>query len=110
MPVNISREAIEFFIVTLISLLNIGWMIWSSKKKIQPEIEKLESEVAELIAQGAKVSVEMVLQRLSEARRSERDWRAYAAGLQKLLLDKGVQSPPFIPSDSDPKIEAIQKV
>lgn len=104
MPIEISKEDIELFVVTLISLANVGWTIWSSKRKIQPEVEKLESEVADLIAKGAKVSIEMVLQRLTEARRAERDWRNYAFQMQKQLLEKGETPLPFIPSETDPKI------
>lgn len=104
MPIEISKEDIELFVVTLISLANVGWTIWSSKRKIQPEVEKLESEVADLITKGAKVSIEMVLQRLGESRKSERDWRNYAIQLQRQLLEKGEMPAPFIPSDTDPKI------
>lgn len=108
MPFQLSRDDLNFLIVTLISLANVAWTIWSSKKKIQPEVEKLESEVADLITQGAKVSIEIVLQRLHESRKSERDWRNYAVSLQVRFLELGHTPPPFIPSDTDPKIPPIR--
>ena len=102
---ELSKEQLEIVIFSLFSLANIGWTIWSSKKKLQPEVEKLESEVADLIAQGAKISMEMVLQRLSEVKKSERDWRNYAMVLKKELLERGQTPPPFVPSESEPRIQ-----
>lgn len=104
---GISKENLEFLIFSLISLANIGWTIWSSKKRIQPEVEKLESEVTDLITKGAKLSIEMVLQRLADTKKSERDWRNYAVTLQRRLIEKGDTPPPFVPSESEPKIQSL---
>ena len=106
--------------------------------KIRKETEKIESEedneVAEtskVTIEGAKISTEMLMQRIEELKddlekekiarkedtaylrrrlrdseRESRDYRAWAAGLVKQVILAGQIPVPFIPStgDSDPTI------
>lgn len=129
---------------------NSLWILWSSWKKNKPEIKKLESEAeradaeietefanaAQVLGQGAKISVEVLLgsivqlradlenekksrredaeyfkRRFREAEREARDYRAWAAKLARQVIEAGKIPAPFLPSmtESEPGIAAIVK-
>ena len=141
---------LQEIITTAIAIANTGWIIWSSWKRNKPEIKKLQSEAeradaevetefanaAQVLGQGAKISVEVLLQsivqlradlenekksrkddreyfqrRFREAEREARDYRIWAAKLAKQVIEAGKIPVPFVPSmlDTEQSISAMVK-
>ena len=134
----------------LVAIANSVWILWSSWKKNKHEVKKLEHEsektdaevetefanAAQILGQGAKISVEVLLgsivqlradienekkarkddaeyfkRRFREAEREARDYRAWAAKLARQVIEAGKIPAPFLPSmmESEPGIAAIVK-
>lgn len=134
----------------LTAAANTIWILYSSWQKNKPEIKKLENEAdradaevdtelanaAQILGQGAKVSVEVLLasivqlradlenekksrkddreyfqRRFKEAEREARDYRIWAAKLAKQVIEAGKIPVPFVPSmtDTEQSILAIVK-
>lgn len=124
----------------LTGIANTLWIIWSSYKKNKPEVKKLESEAdkveaevdsemantANILGQGARTSVEILLasivqlradldsekkarkedneyfrRRFKEAEREARDYRVWAAKLAKQVIEAGKIPAVFVPSPAD---------
>lgn len=128
-------------ITTLVAITNSIWIIWSSWKKNKPEVKKLEADVDSEIVEaavnsleGAKISGEMLLNRINElkidletekaSRKSDadyfrrrlresdkeaRDYRIWAARLAKQVIEAGKIPVSFepTPSESDTHIPRI---
>lgn len=102
----------EFLMVFVPSLANILLMIYQTVKRVPHESRKLEAEryesiteAAESNMQGAQISNELLMARLREMRKELRDVWNYVAILKKDMIEAKVHIPPFVPSESEPKIK-----
>jgi hypothetical protein len=105
-------ETVGALLISLASLLNIGLAWYNAKKKIPFEVEKQRADAAESISEGAesnsnaaKISNELLLQRIAELKKDKRDAWNYIAILKKQLIERELTIPEFVPVDTDPKIK-----
>lgn len=127
----------------ILALINTIYLIYGAWKKLKPEVKKMELEADSEIADaanvnlaGAKMSGEMLMQRINELKddlnsekkarkedieyfkrrlkeidREARDYRMWSARLAKQVIEAGKVPVPFISTsgDSDPLISVITK-
>ena len=130
-------------ITSFAAAVNVFIMAYQAWKRNKPEIKKMEAEgeseivdAAHTNLEGAKISTEMLVNRIKELKtdldeekkarktdadyfrrrirdieREARDYRLWAARLAKQVIEVGKVPAPFISSlnDSDPLITAITK-
>lgn len=136
-----SNEIIAI-VTTLVTLFNTGAIIYFSWVKLKPEVKHMELEAdtemvdaAKLNLEGAKISGEMLLQRINDLKaelelekksrredaeyfrrrirdleRESRDYRSWAAKLVRQVIDVGLSPVPFEPNllDTDPTITTLK--
>lgn len=110
------KATIEFLAVFVPSTLNILLLIYQTVKRVPQEVRKIEAEryesiteAAESNMQGAQISNDLLMTRLREMRRELRDERNYNAILKRKMIEANMHVPPFVPTESEPKIKAINK-
>jgi hypothetical protein len=113
---SISNENLQFIAVSVLSLLNFALLAWQAFKRVPREVEKMRAEKMDLLSdaaesnmQGAQISNDLLMQRIIEQKKELRDRVNHIAQLQKQLIDNGIQPVPYLPSESDPRIQVIGK-
>ena len=106
------KAILEFLMVFVPSLANILLMIYQTVKRVPHESRKLEAErfesiteAAESNMQGAQINNELLMMRLREMRKELRDAWNYVAILKKEMIEARMHIPPFVPTESEPKIK-----
>lgn len=106
------KAILEFLMVFVPSLANILLMIYQTVKRVPHESRKLEAErfesiteAAESNMQGAQINNELLTTRLREMRKELRDAWNYVAILKKEMIEARMHIPPFVPTESEPKIK-----
>lgn len=110
------KAILEFLVVFVPSLANILLLIYQTVKRVPQEVRNIEAERYERIAeaaesnmQGAQISNDLLMTRLREMRKELRDAWNYVAVLKKQLIEAKIHIPPFVPTESEPKI-SVRKV
>lgn len=108
------REFISFLLVSLGSLLNLGLLVYQTFKKVPSEVGKMQAERAESLAeaaesnmQGAQISNTLLMERIRELKKEKRDAWNHIAKLEKQLIEANLHPAKYQPSDSEPRIKAI---
>ena len=109
-------EFIQFLGVTLLGLANIILLFWQARKRMPTEIRKTEaeqyeslSEAAESNMDGARISNDILKERIREMRRERRDLMNYIAILKRQIIEEAhLQPAPYTPTESDPSIPKVQ--
>ncbi len=107
-----SIESITALAISVASLINLLVNYYLAKKRIPSEVDKQKAEAAESFSEGAestlnaaKISNDLLLQRITELKKERRDRDNYIAVLKKVLIDHRLAIPEFAPVDTDPKIK-----
>ena len=113
---DVNNELIQFFGISLLSLLNIIVLAYQTMKKVPKEVDKMQAEKAESYAeaaesnmQGAQISNELLMQRIKELKKDKADAWNHIAKLEKQLIESEQKPVPFVASDTAPSIKAIKK-
>jgi len=138
----VTANEIVLLLGGIVAAANTGFLIYFAWKKIKPEVKKIENEgdseivdAANLNLEGAKISAQMLLDRINELKgeldaerkvrkedaeyfrrrikdldRESRDYRSWAAKLVKQVVEAGKIPAPFIPSwgESDSNVTAVR--
>jgi len=106
------KAVVEFLMVFVPSLANILLMIYQTVKRVPQESRKMEAEryesiteAAESNMQGAQINNELLMTRLREMRKELRDAWNYVAILKKEMIEARMHIPPYVPTESEPKIK-----
>src|SRR5690606_9014084 len=106
------KAVVEFLMVFVPSLANILLMIYQTVKRLPQESRKMEAEryesiteAAESNMQGAQINNELLMTRLREMRKELRDAWNYVAILKKEMIEARMHIPPYVPTESEPKIK-----
>ncbi len=110
-----SIEALGALLISIASLLNIAVLYYSARKKIPSEVDKQKSEAVASISEGAesnsnaaKISNDLLLQRIAELKKDKRDAWNYIAILKKQMIETRQTIPEFVPLDTEPKIPIVK--
>lgn len=113
---RLDNELAQLIAVSVLSLLNFLLLTWQAVKRLPREVDKMRaekmeslSEAAESNMQGAQISNELLMLRIAELKKENRDRMNHIAQLEKQLMEAGITPVKFVPSDSDPKIQAIRR-
>lgn len=106
------KAILEFLVIFVPSLANILLLIYQTVKRVPQEVRKMEAEryeslteAAERNMQGAQISNDLLMTRLRELRKEVRDAWNYVAILKKEMIEAKMHIPPFVATESEPKIK-----
>jgi hypothetical protein len=107
-----NAETLQLITVSLVSLLNIGLLIYQTLKKVPKEAEKMQAEREDILGDAAESNLNAAItsntllqDRIKELRRDKRDAWAYIAQLKRVMVENSMTIPDYVPSESDPKIK-----
>lgn len=106
------KELISFAAISLVSILNVVMLIYQTMQKVPREVEKMRAEkdaiygdLAESNMEGAQISNTLLLERIRELKKINRDAWNHAAKLEKQLIEHDVKPVQFVALDSEPRIK-----
>lgn len=113
---KLDKDVLQFIGISILSLLNFAVLLWQTVKRTPREVEKMNAEKTESYAeaaesnmQGAKISNELLVERINELKGYIRKATVRIEYLEKLLRERGIKFEDFSLLDSNPKIEVVKK-
>jgi hypothetical protein len=108
-------ENIQIIVISLVSVANILLLVWQTRKRVPAEIDKMHGEQVESLSEaaesnmaGAKISNDLLVQRVRELKKDLRDAWNYIAILKRQIVEAGLIPPNYTPTESDPNIPKVQ--